>query len=36
MAPTWLTAPALTYLLICFGSAAVIAYDIFVNGRRQL
>jgi hypothetical protein len=35
MAPTWLTIIAWAYLLICFGSGAVIAYDIFVNGRRQ-
>jgi hypothetical protein len=35
VAPTWLTIIAWTYLLICFGSGAVIAYDIFVNGRRQ-
>ena len=28
---TWLP----FYLAICFGCAAVIVYDIFVNGRRQ-
>jgi hypothetical protein len=35
MAPTWLTMVAWTYLSLCFGCAAVIAYDIFVAGRRQ-
>lgn len=35
MAPTWLTVVAWIYLAICFGCAAVIACDIFVNGRRQ-
>lgn len=35
MAPTWLTVVAWAYLAICFGCAAVIACDIFVNGRRQ-
>jgi hypothetical protein len=35
MAPTWLTVIAWIYLAICFGCAAVIAYDIFINGRRQ-
>ena len=35
MAPTWLTVVAWIYLAVCFGCAAVIAYNIFVNGRRQ-
>lgn len=35
MAPTWLTVIAWIYLSICFGCAAIIAYDIFVGGRRQ-
>lgn len=35
MAPGWLTITAWVYLAICFGCAAVIVYDIFVNGRRQ-
>jgi hypothetical protein len=35
MAPTWLTIVAWTYLSICFGCAAAIAWDIFLNGRRQ-
>ncbi|HEY2795184.1 MAG TPA: DUF4396 domain-containing protein [Micromonosporaceae bacterium] len=35
MAPTWLTAVAWTYLAVCFGCAAAIAYDIFVNNHRQ-
>jgi Domain of unknown function (DUF4396) len=35
MAPTWLTVVAWIYLAICFGCAAVIAYDIFITGRRQ-
>jgi hypothetical protein len=35
MAPTWLTVVAWIYLSICFACAAVIAYDIFVNGGRQ-
>jgi hypothetical protein len=35
MAPMWLTVVAWIYLAICFGCAAVIACDIFVNGRRQ-
>jgi hypothetical protein len=34
MAPTWLTVVAWIYLAICFGCTAVIACDIFVNGRR--
>ncbi|MGA7420219.1 MAG: DUF4396 domain-containing protein [Acidimicrobiales bacterium] len=35
MAPMWLTILAWTYLFVCFASAGVIAYDIFVNHRRQ-
>jgi hypothetical protein len=35
MAPTWLTVISWIYLATGFGSAAVIAYDIFGNGRRQ-
>lgn len=35
MAPAWLTVVAWTYLSVCFCCAAVIAYDIFGNGRRQ-
>lgn len=35
MAPAWLTVVAWTYLVVCFSCAAVITYDIFVNGRRQ-
>jgi hypothetical protein len=35
MAPAWLTVVAWLYLSICFCSAAVIAYDIFINNRRQ-
>jgi Domain of unknown function (DUF4396) len=35
MAPTWLTVVAWTYLSICLACAALIAYDIFVHGRRQ-
>jgi uncharacterized protein DUF4396 len=35
MVPTWLTVVAWIYLAVCFGCAAVITYDIFVNGRRQ-
>ena len=35
MAPTWLTIVAWVYLAVCFGCAAVIGYDIFINGRRQ-
>jgi hypothetical protein len=35
LGPTWLTVLAWIYLAICFGCAAVIVYDIFVNGRRQ-
>ncbi len=35
MAPTWLTVVAWIYLSACFCCAAVIAYDIFINGRRQ-
>jgi hypothetical protein len=35
MAPAWLTVVAWTYLSICFACAAVIAWDIFLNGRRQ-
>jgi hypothetical protein len=33
--PTWLAVVAWAYLPICFGCTGVIAYDIFVNGRRQ-
>jgi hypothetical protein len=35
VAPSWLTALAWVYLGICFVCAGVIAYDIFVNHRRQ-
>ncbi len=35
MAPTWLTVVAWIYLATCFCCAAVIAFDIFVAGRRQ-
>jgi Domain of unknown function (DUF4396) len=35
LGPAWLTVLAWIYLSICFGCAAVIAYDIFINGRRQ-
>jgi hypothetical protein len=35
MPPTWLTAVAWIYLAVCCCCAAVIAYDIFINGRRQ-
>jgi hypothetical protein len=35
LGPTWLTVLAWIYLSICFGCAAVVAYDIFINGRRQ-
>ena len=35
MAPNWLTALAWVYLGICFVCAGAIAYDIFVNHRRQ-
>jgi hypothetical protein len=35
MAPTWLTVVAWIYLAVCFCCAAVIACDIFINGRRQ-
>jgi hypothetical protein len=35
MPPTWLLAVAWLYLSICFVCAAVIAFDIFVRGRRQ-
>ena len=35
MAPAWLTVLAWIYLSTCFCCALVIAYDIFVNGRRQ-
>jgi hypothetical protein len=35
MAPTWLTVAAWIYLAACFCCAAVIAFDIFVAGRRQ-
>src|SRR5579859_7278884 len=35
MAPVWLTVVAWLYLLICFCSAGVIAYDIGFNHRRQ-
>jgi hypothetical protein len=35
MAPTWLTVIAWSYLSVCFACAALITYDIFVNGRRQ-
>jgi hypothetical protein len=33
--PAWLTIVAWLYLSICFCCAAVIAYDIFINNRRQ-
>jgi hypothetical protein len=35
MPPGWLTVIAWVYLSICFACAAVIAYDIFIDGRRQ-
>jgi hypothetical protein len=35
MAPGWLTITAWVYLSVCFACAAVVAYDIFGNGRRQ-
>jgi hypothetical protein len=35
MAPNWLTAVAWAYLSVCFVCAGVLAYDIFVNQRRQ-
>jgi hypothetical protein len=35
MAPTWLTVVAGLYLSVCFCCAGFIAYDIFVNRRRQ-
>ena len=35
MAPMWLTVVAWLYLSVCFGCAALIAYDIFVSGHRQ-
>jgi Domain of unknown function (DUF4396) len=35
MAPTWLTVVAWLYLSVCFCCAGFIAYDIFVNRRRQ-
>jgi len=35
MAPTWLTVLAWTYISVCLSCAAIIAYDIFVTGRRQ-
>lgn len=35
MAPIWLTAVAWAYLLICFGCAGAIAFDIVFNHRRQ-
>jgi hypothetical protein len=35
MAPTWLTVIAWSYLSVCFACAALVTYDIFVNGRRQ-
>lgn len=35
MAPTWLTIVAWVYLGVRFGCAAVVGYDIFINGRRQ-
>jgi hypothetical protein len=35
MPPGWLTVTAWVYLSICFACAAVVTYDIFVNGRRQ-
>jgi hypothetical protein len=35
MPPDWLTVVAWTYLALCFACAAVIAYDIAVNRRRQ-
>ena len=35
MAPAWLTVLAWIYLSTCLCCALAIAYDIFVNGRRQ-
>jgi Domain of unknown function (DUF4396) len=35
MAPVWLTAAAWLYLSVCFCCAAIIAYDIVLNRRRQ-
>jgi hypothetical protein len=35
MAPTWLTIVAWIYLSVCFGCAAFVTWDIFINGRRQ-
>jgi hypothetical protein len=35
VARAWLPLGAWSYLSICFCCAAAIAYDIFVNGRRQ-
>ena len=35
MAPSWLVVLAWIYLAICVCCAALIAYDIFVGGRRQ-
>jgi hypothetical protein len=35
MAPNWLTSVAWVYIGICFACAGVVAYDIFVNHRRQ-
>ena len=35
MAPGWLTILAWTYLAVCSGCAAIIAWDIFAGGRRQ-
>ena len=35
MASVWLTAVAWLYLFVCFCCAAIIAYDIAFNRRRQ-
>jgi hypothetical protein len=35
MAPIWLTTVAWIYLSVCFVCAGVLAWDIFVNQRRQ-
>jgi hypothetical protein len=35
MAPIWLTTVAWIYLSVCFVCAGVLAYDIFINQRRQ-
>jgi hypothetical protein len=35
MTPAWLTTLAWIYLSVCFVCAGVLAYDIFVNRRRQ-